>query len=98
MVKFATYNIQYGVGQDGRYDLARVIAELQDQDVICLQEVTTHWSTCNRDVQPDLLAKALNLYAVYAPAWEVDDSHCDPDGVITNSRRGFGNVVLSRWP
>jgi endonuclease/exonuclease/phosphatase family metal-dependent hydrolase len=49
-------------------------------------------------VQPDLLAKALNLYAVYAPAWEVDDSHCGPDGVITNSRRGFGNMVLSRWP
>ena len=40
MVKFATYKIQYGVGQDGRYDLDRVIAELQDQDIICLQEVT----------------------------------------------------------
>jgi endonuclease/exonuclease/phosphatase family metal-dependent hydrolase len=40
MVKFATYIIQYGVGQGGRYDLDRVIAELQDQDVICLQEVT----------------------------------------------------------
>ena len=98
MIKFATYNIQYGVGQDGRYDLTRAIAELQDQDIICLQEVTTHWSTCNGDVQPDLLAKALNLYAVYAPAWEVDDSHCGPDGVITNARRGFGNMVLSRWP
>jgi endonuclease/exonuclease/phosphatase family metal-dependent hydrolase len=98
MVKFATYNIQYGVGQDGRYDLTRTIAELQNQDVICLQEVTTHWSTCNRDVQPDMLAKALNLYAVYAPAWEVDDSRCSPDGVITNARRGFGNMVLSRWP
>lgn len=98
MIKFATYNIQYGVGQDGRYDLTRAIAELQDQDVICLQEVTTHWSTCNGDVQPDMLANALNLYAVYAPAWEVDDSHCGPDGVITNSRRGFGNMVLSRWP
>ena len=98
MIKFATYNIQYGVGQDDRYDLTRVITELQDQDVICLQEVTTHWSICNHDVQPDLLAKALNLYAVYAPAWEVDDSHCGPDGVITNVRRGFGNMVLSRWP
>ncbi len=98
MIKFATYNIQYGVGQDGRYDLSRTIKELQGQDVICLQEVTTNWSTCNRDVQPDMLAKALNLYAVYAPAWEVDDSQCGPDGVITNARRGFGNMVLSRWP
>ena len=40
MVKFATYNIQYDVSQDGRCDLDRVIAELQDQDIICLQEVT----------------------------------------------------------
>jgi len=97
-VKFATYNIQYGVGQDGRYDLARVIEELQDQDVICLQEVTTNWKACNLDLQPDALAKALNLYAVYAPAWETDDSRRGADGVITNARRGFGNMVLSRWP
>ena len=52
MVKFATYNIQYGVGQDGRYERARVIEGLQDQDVICLQEVTTIGRpaivTCNR--------------------------------------------------
>jgi endonuclease/exonuclease/phosphatase family metal-dependent hydrolase len=98
IVKIATYNIQYGVGQDGRYDLGRTVAELKDQDIICLQEVTTGWATCNRDRQPDLLAKALNLYAVYAPAWEVDDSHRDADGVISNARRGFGNMVLSRWP
>ena len=52
MIKFSTYNIQYGIGQDGRYDPTRTIAELQNQDGICLQEVTTHWSTCNRDVQP----------------------------------------------
>ena len=92
------YNIQYGVGQDGRYDLARAIAELQDQDIICLQEVTTNWPASNLDLQPDILARALNRYAVYAPAWETDDSRCDPDGIVTNARRGFGNMVLSRWP
>ena len=97
-VKIATYNIQYGVGQDGRYDLARTVAELQDQDIICLQEVTTNWATCNHDRQPELLAKALNLYAVYAPGWETDDSRLGSDGVIINARRGFGNMVLSRWP
>ncbi len=45
-----------------------------------------------------MLAKALNLYAVYAPAWETDDSRCGSDGEIENARRGFGNMVLSRWP
>lgn len=97
-IQLATYNIQYGVGQDGRYDLSRSIAELQGQDVICLQEVTTNWAVCNRDNQPEILAKALNRYAAYAPAFEVDDSYCDGNGTITNARRGFGNMVLSRWP
>ena len=97
-IKIATYNIQYGVGQDGNYDLTRAIAEIQGQDVICLQEVTTNWAACNRDNQPDILAKSLNLYAAYAPAFEVDDSRCDENGVIDNARRGFGNMVLSRWP
>jgi endonuclease/exonuclease/phosphatase family metal-dependent hydrolase len=46
VLRFATYNIQYGVGQDGRYDLDRVIEELKDQDVICLQEVT-NWIAMN---------------------------------------------------
>jgi len=96
--KLATYNIQYGVGQDGHYDLSRTVSELQDQDIICLQEVTTNWGVCSRDNQPEILAKALNMYAAYAPAFEVDDSHCDEDDMISNARRGFGNMVLSRWP
>ena len=93
IVKFATYNIQYGVGQGGRYDLTRAVQAVRDCDVICLQEVTTNWRVCNRDMQPEILAKALNHYAVYAPAYESDDSRCDPDGVITNARCGFGNMV-----
>ncbi len=96
--KLATYNIQYGFGQDGRYDLSRAIAQLQDQDIICLQEVTTNWGVCNRDNQPEVLAKALNMYAAYTPAFEVDDSHRNENDMITNARRGFGNMVLSRWP
>ncbi len=73
-------------------------APSQGQDIICLQEVTTNWEVCNRDNQPEILAKALNRYAAYAPAFEVDDSYCDERGTISNARRGFGNMVLSRWP
>ena len=98
IVKFASYNIQYGVGQDGRYDLARAIAALEDQDIICLQEVTTNWRACERDDQAGLLSAGLGRYAAYAPAYEVDESRRQPDGGIVNARRGFGNMVLSRWP
>jgi endonuclease/exonuclease/phosphatase family metal-dependent hydrolase len=38
-VKVVTYNIQYGLGKDNRYDLARIAREIEDADVIALQEV-----------------------------------------------------------
>ena len=36
---FASYNIQYGTGRDGRVDLARVAAAVAYADVVALQEV-----------------------------------------------------------
>jgi endonuclease/exonuclease/phosphatase family metal-dependent hydrolase len=42
-VKLVTYNIQYGLGKDNRYDLARIAREIEDADVIALQEVEHHW-------------------------------------------------------
>jgi endonuclease/exonuclease/phosphatase family metal-dependent hydrolase len=98
VLRFATYNIQYGVGQDGCYNLARIIEAVEGLDIICLQEVTTNWRLCNHDNQPHLLSQALNLYGVYAPAYELGASRRGPDGKISNARRGFGNMVLSRWP
>ncbi len=97
-IKFATYNIQYGVGQDHCYDLSRIVDTLKDQDIICLQEATTNWQVCENDNQPEALAAKLNLYMAYAPGFEVDYGSKDDNGIITNARRGFGNMVLSRWP
>src|ERR1700680_2435348 len=42
-MKFVTYNIQYGLGKDDRYDLARIAREVEAADVIALQEVERHW-------------------------------------------------------
>ena len=97
-IKITSYNIQYGVGQDSTYDPTRTVAALLDQDIVCLQEVSTNWRDCNRDNLPQLLAAELNLFMAYAPAFEVDASTRDSNGVVTNIRRGFGNMVLSRWP
>ncbi|MGE4570672.1 MAG: endonuclease/exonuclease/phosphatase family protein [Gammaproteobacteria bacterium] len=97
-VKFATYNIQYGVGQDHSYDLSRIVDTLKDQDIVCIQEATTNWQACESDNQPEVLAAELNLYMAYAPGFEVDCSLKDDHGIITNARRRFGNMVLSRWP
>jgi endonuclease/exonuclease/phosphatase family metal-dependent hydrolase len=97
-VKFATYNIQYGYGQDGVYDLSRIADGISGSDIICLQEVTTNWPVCNGDDQPTMLMDALNMYGVYAPAFEIDGSQPDENGRIIHRRGGFGNMVLSRWP
>ena len=36
-MRFASYNIQYGKGKDGKFDLARICAALEGADVIALQ-------------------------------------------------------------
>ena len=97
-MRVATYNIQYGYGQDGRYDLARIADDVRDVDIICLQEVTTHWNACDGDHQPDKLLQELNLFGVYGPSFELDCSYIDEANRVVNRRRGFGNMVLSRWP
>lgn len=94
----ASYNIQFGLGQDGVYDLDRIVNSLQDADIICLQEVTANWQACNGDNQPDLLADKLNMFAVYQSAFELDSSYKKSNGCVVNKRRTFGNMVLSRWP
>ncbi|MGO8586948.1 endonuclease, partial [Rhizobium ruizarguesonis] len=43
-MNFASYNIQYGFGLDGRYDLTRIARSLEGADVIALQEVTRGFS------------------------------------------------------
>lgn len=97
-MKIASYNIQYGFGQDRQYDLNRIISAVEGNDIICLQEVTTNWPICQFDNQPEIIAQKLNYYYTYASGFEMDASSKDEDGVITNRRAGFGNMVLSRWP
>lgn len=89
-VKLASYNIQFGYGQDMAYDLGRIAEAVRGHDIVCLQEVTRNWRACNRDDQPALLAEILGLYSAYTPGFEVGGA----DGGL----RAFGNMVLSRWP
>ena len=41
-MKFVSYNIQYGLGRGGRYDLDRTARAVEGADVIALQEVERH--------------------------------------------------------
>jgi len=97
-VKFATYNIQYGRGRDGRFDLARIAAELRGADVIALQEVERWWQRSGMQDQPAELARLLGFeHWVYGAGI---DLHLDnvPAGAAAGARRQFGNMLLARTP
>ncbi len=92
---FASYNIQYGTGKDGKVDLWRIAAAVKGADVIALQEVDRHWPRTNDVDQVAVLAQALPGYHwVFGPGFDVDATNGSPG----NRRRQFGNMLLSKTP
>jgi endonuclease/exonuclease/phosphatase family metal-dependent hydrolase len=95
---FCTYNIHYGVGADGKYDVARIADALAEADIVSIQEVVSGWPQNEFADQPAEIAQRLNRYHWYHGAMESDASEVGADGRIVNRRRSFGNAVISRWP
>lgn len=92
-MKFTTFNIQYGFGADGFYNLDRIADTIRDRDLIACQEVDRHWSRTRHDDQPAILAALLpDHHMVYAPAFDM----ALPGEKA--KRRQFGPLILSRWP
>lgn len=97
---FVSYNIQYGFGLDGRYDLERIARSLEGADVIALQEVTRGFSRNGYADMPAAIAALFpDHFWVYGPAC---DMHSEAlEGQVfppRGTRFQFGNMVLSRWP
>lgn len=99
-MNFASYNIQYGFGLDGRYDLERIARSLEGADIIALQEVTRGFFR-NRyaDMPAAIAAWFPDHFWVYGPACDTlagapAGEAAPPAGI----RFQFGNMVLSRWP
>ena len=98
-MKLVSYNIQYGFGLDGLYDLPRAIRSVADADVIALQEVERHWPRTGFDDQPSIIASLLpDHHWVYGPAFDMDADFRDADGRLVHRRRQFGTMLLSRLP
>ncbi len=96
-MRFLTYNIQYGLGEDGRFDLDRLAEEIgrHEPDLAALQEVERHWKRSGETDQPAELAGRLpGYYWVYGPNL---DMHAGTSRQ-PNRRRQFGNMILSRKP
>ena len=61
-MKFVSYNIQYCKGKDDRYDIDRIIREIEDADIIALQEVERFWKRSAYTDQVEKIAEGLKDY------------------------------------
>jgi endonuclease/exonuclease/phosphatase family metal-dependent hydrolase len=93
------YNIQYGVGKDGRLDLARAIEAVAGADIVALQEVERNWRKSGMADQAAEIGRLMpDYYWVYGPFFDLDASRRGADGRIDNRRRQHGTMLLARWP
>jgi endonuclease/exonuclease/phosphatase family metal-dependent hydrolase len=98
-VKLVTYNIQYGLGKDNRYDLERIAAEVRGADIIALQEVDRFWQRSGSVDSPAVLGSRLpDHHWVYGANLDMDASYRDRGGRLVNRRRQFGTMILARTP
>ena len=97
-MKFVSYNIQYGKGQDQQINLDRIVDEVAGADIIALQEVERYWPRTGMVDQVAALSESLpDYYWCYGAGVdlhvEIGDSPSDK-----GRRRQFGNMILSRAP
>ena len=98
-MKIVTYNIQYGRGRDGRFDLDRIAGEISGADVIALQEVERFWSRSGGVDQPRYIASCFpEHYPAYGPGVDLHLAGAEPGEEGAGRRRQFGNMLLSRAP
>lgn len=98
-MKLVTYNIQFGLGADGRYDLGRIADTVAEADIIALQEVERFWQRSGMVDEPQAIADRLpEHHWVYGANLDMDASWRDGAGRLINRRRQFGTMILSRWP
>lgn len=99
IVKFVSYNIQYGIGQDGCFDPERIAASLRGADVIALQEVTRGYErNGHADLVETFSALFPDFFCRFGAACDVLVDHQMIGGRLRERRFQFGNMVLSRFP
>ncbi|MDN2567733.1 endonuclease/exonuclease/phosphatase family protein [Aquibium sp. A9E412] len=98
-MKIVTYNIQYGIGLDGAYDIARIADAVRGADVIALQEVTRNSpSNEGRDLVAELRALLPDYFAAFGAPFGADMGSRLVDGRAVDTRFEFGNMILSKTP
>jgi endonuclease/exonuclease/phosphatase family metal-dependent hydrolase len=96
-MKLMTWNIQWGRGADGRVDLDRIVAHAKrfsEFDVLCLQEVSCGYPELGGNDGNDQFVEIAKRLPDYAAVPGIATDAPDASG----KRRGFGNMILSRYP
>ena len=98
-MRIVTYNIRYGRGRDGRFDLDRIAREIAGADLIALQEVERFWTRSGGADQPRLVARHFpEHYWAYGPGVDLHLAGVESGEDGTGRRRQFGNMLVSRVP
>ena len=98
-MRLVTYNIQYGIGLDGRFDLARIADAVRGADLIALQEVSrNNPSNGGIDMVAGLCDLLPDYFHAYGAPFEVDMGSAVENGRAVTRSFQFGNMVLSKTP
>ncbi|MBN9232530.1 MULTISPECIES: endonuclease/exonuclease/phosphatase family protein [Phyllobacteriaceae] len=98
-MRVVTYNIQYGIGLDGRYDLARIVDAVRGADVIALQEVTrNNPKNGGHDMVAAIMEALPDYFAVYGSNFEANAGSAVIGGRARTVTFQLGNMVLSKTP
>ena len=95
-MKLITWNIQWGLGIDGRVDLARIVRharEMADFDVLCVQEVADNFPGLPGNDERDQFAELSGLL----PGYRRVEVHAVDVAGEDGRRRRFGNAIFSRY-
>ena len=98
-MKCVSYNIQYGIGLDKEYDVARIVEAVRGADLIALQEVSrNNPNNQGRDMPAEIRGLLPDYFSVYGPSFEIDMGSHVKDGRALDLRFQFGNMILSKTP
>ena len=98
-MKIVTYNIQYGIGLDGKYDVGRIADAVRGADVIALQEVTrNNPRNGGRDMVAEICEALPEYFAAYGSNFEVNIGSRLENGRAISTSFQLCNMVLSTTP
>ncbi|SIT57463.1 Endonuclease/exonuclease/phosphatase [Mesorhizobium prunaredense] len=98
-MQLVTYNIHYGVGLDGRYDVGPIADAVRGADVIALQEVSrNNPNNGGRDMVAELGEALPEYFAVYGSNFEANVGSRLENGRAITTTFQLGNMVLSKTP